>query len=106
VWDRLVAEVDAMGLLYAADGDLLAQLATAVARYGEAERVLQAEGLVVADREHPGRVKRNTWVFVQREAAEMTQRLSDRFALSPAARARLAAGGRRDEPGEGERLLS
>ena len=88
VWDRLVVELEAMGLLYRADTDLLAGLASSVAAFAEAERKLAADGRVYVDSN--GQQRRSPWVLIRREALDGMMRLGSAFGLSPQARAHVA----------------
>jgi len=95
VWERVTAELGAMGLAYAADADLLAGYASSVAVFAEAERALVVEGRIHLD--DNGEPRRSPWVLIRRDALDSMQRLGAAFGLTPVARARLAAPAGRDE---------
>jgi len=104
VWDRLTAELDAMGILYAADGDPLAMLCSSVAVFREAERKLADEGLILEDRD--GAPRRNPWWLIRRDALNEIMRLGSAFGLTPVARTHLATPGKPDDEPDARQLLS
>jgi P27 family predicted phage terminase small subunit len=107
VWDWLVVELGAMGVLYGADAALLAALASSVATFGEAEHEIASNGRIYEDRN--GQRRRSPWVLVRRDALSEMTRLAPMFGLSPTARAHLASPARSvdDEHHKiAERLLS
>jgi P27 family predicted phage terminase small subunit len=104
-WERLTAEVRAMGLLYSADRDVLVGLVRAVCRHEDAARLVAAEGIVVTGKD--GQRVRHPAVIIEREAAETVRRLAREFGLTPSGRADLGHAVPPSPPGSGpERLLT
>ncbi|HSR86295.1 MAG TPA: phage terminase small subunit P27 family [Streptosporangiaceae bacterium] len=87
VWERTVAELEAMDLAYQADAELLGAFCSSVALLAEAEQALEAEGKMYTDPN--GQKRRNPWLFVRRDAMEGVTRLAGQFGLSPSARVHL-----------------
>jgi P27 family predicted phage terminase small subunit len=92
VWDAKVADLEAMGISYRADQELLAAFCSAVVLFEDAEVALGLEGLVVPGRD--GELHRSPWLLVWRQATSEIARLSNHFGFSPAARARLPVSAR------------
>ena len=81
VWE---AVIDAMplGFLKAADSDILAAYATAVAQHNLAAQIVAIEGIYQNGKPHP-------LLRVQKEAASMMSKLARELGLSPWARDRI-----------------
>jgi len=89
VWDRLVSDFAAMGILFAVDSDPLAMLCSSVATFHAADQALAEQGHIVVD-DH-GAPRRNPWIMIRRDAVAEIQRLGSAFGMTPVARAHLAA---------------
>lgn len=86
VWDRVTAELEFMGILVAADQDLLLAYSCAVADFLECERITQDEGLTLDTREgqraHPA-------AKLKKELAIVIKTLASELGLSNQGRAKL-----------------
>ena len=87
VWDRVVRDLDPLGLLAPVDRDILAAFCDAAAFAKEARDRLVDEGLArVGQRGET--VKHPLWA-VWRQSVSMMESLGTRLALNPSARLRL-----------------
>jgi P27 family predicted phage terminase small subunit len=99
-WHRIAPQLHAIGLLTVADLDALACYVTALSRWITAEQTLQAQALLdpathgLTVRGSTGSPVQNPIVKVAERAARDVIRYAGEFGLTPAARARLAAGSR------------
>lgn len=97
-WDRIASGLNAMGVLYAIDQQVLAAYCSAYSRWRSAEEALQervakADGNKLAaliDRTANGTVIQNPLIGIANKAAGDMVRYAGEFGLSPVARARLA----------------
>lgn len=99
VWDRVVAELDAMQLASPADVDSLRCFCEAVVDHERASAVLAKSNVVIKGL-HGGLV-RNPAVVVQLQAAETIRKFAQEFGLTPSGRTRIRveeATGRAYEP--------
>ena len=103
VWDRTVAELDAMGVITGADGDALLVYCQAVVHYTEACKLVNTAGLLIKG--HDGGVVKNPAVQIVRDTGIMIRVMAGEFGLTPSARVGLTARTERDGP-HAERLLS
>ena len=94
-WRRIVPELRRLGLIAKLDRDKLGAYCMAVVRYGECEKIIDREGLLVTGRE--GEPVRNPAVFVLDQAARRMDRFGALFGMSPSDRVRLATGGAADK---------
>ncbi len=88
VWQRTAKQLDAMGLLYAADEDVIVAYVHAVVNYRKATKIVEELGLLVEGR-RDGLVT-NPAVRVQRDAATLIRMLAAELGLTPSARSRLS----------------
>ncbi len=107
VWDRLVAELETMGVLTSADTELYALFASTAAFYADAVRLVDTTGQLIRGRD--GGVVKNPAAQLVRDNGSLLARLSADLGLSPSSRSRVervdmlpAEGGRLDPA----RLLS
>jgi P27 family predicted phage terminase small subunit len=103
-WDRVVAELAAMGLAYAADRDVIRGYVTAVVMHAEAARLVATAGLLIRGRDQA--LVRNPAVPMLRDAASSMIRFARELGLTPAARVSFGTGTPGQEEDEGARLLS
>lgn len=89
VWRRTATQLDAMGLLFEADQDILAAYAVAVVTYQEATKLVEQEGILIEGR-RDGMVT-NPAVRVQRDQATLIRMLASEMGLTPSSRTRLKA---------------
>lgn len=87
VWDYTVAELDAMGLAFAADRDSLRAYCEAVISHRKACQVL-AKSPVLVKGMH-GNMVRNPALQVQRDGANIIRAFAQEFGLTPSARTRI-----------------
>lgn len=86
-WDRLVPELDRLGLATSADRALLVTYCIAWADFVEASEHIAKEGRIVTGAN--GVEGRNVWGKVKTDAIEVLIKVSAHFGLSPSTRARL-----------------
>ncbi len=91
VWRRTSKQLDAMGILYACDEDVLVAYVNAVVNYQKATRIVEETGLLVEGR-HSGFVV-NPAVRVQRDSATLIRQLASELGLTPSSRSRLSVEG-------------
>jgi P27 family predicted phage terminase small subunit len=87
VWDRTVAELDAMGLAYAADTDSLVIYVNAVVNYVRAQKILDLAGVMIKGVD--GGIVRNPANAVVKQNAAIVGRFAREFGLTPSARVGL-----------------
>lgn len=101
VWRRLTAQLKTMGMLYAADEDIIAAYANAVVTYQKATKLVEEHGLLI-----PGRrddLVTNPAVRIQRDAAQLIRQLAGELGLTPSSRSRLSV--EEETPDDGDALL-
>lgn len=86
-WRILVPVLAKMKVLTLADADALALYCTALARWIDAEKHLEEDGVVV--KSPNGYPIQNPFLAVSNKAHEQIERLGARFGLNPSDRARL-----------------
>ncbi|MPZ66178.1 MAG: phage terminase small subunit P27 family [Pseudonocardiaceae bacterium] len=91
IWDYTVAEMEVMGIAYAADRDALRAYAEAVVTHQRACAVLKQSSILVKGRH--GNMIRNPALQVQRDSAATIRAFAQEFGLTPSARTRIEAGG-------------
>jgi len=101
-WHRVVAELDAMGLAFAADQDAIWAYVCAVIEHRRATKLISHTGILLNS---DGHAVRNPAVIVARDAAAMILRFARELGLTPSARVHFGASAA-DEPDEHSRLLS
>ena len=89
VWKRTTKQLDAMGLLFDADQDIIAAYANAVVNYQRATELVDRSGVLIKGRRDG--VVTNPAVRVQRDAATLIRMLAGELGLTPSARTRLKA---------------
>lgn len=94
IWTYTVRELDAMGILYAADRDVLLAYCEAVVTHRRACAEL-ATGTVLV-RGQMGNQVRNPALQIQRDAATQIRTLAQEFGLTPSARTRIEVRGQDD----------
>ena len=77
-----------MGLLFAADSDIITAYAHAVVNYQKATRIIEETGLLVEGR-RDGMVT-NPAVRIQRDSAQLIRQLAGELGLTPSSRSRLS----------------
>lgn len=90
VWNRIVEELDAMGIAAAADADSLRCFCEAVVSHRKASRLLAKSNVLIPGL-HGGPV-RNPALAVQRDAAGVIRAFAQEFGLTPSARSRITTG--------------
>jgi len=89
VWRRTSKQLDAMGLLFEADQDILAAYVNAVVNYQKASELVDRSGVLIKGRRDG--VVTNPAVRVQRDSATLIRMLAGELGLTPSARTRLKA---------------
>ncbi len=87
VWDRVTAELGAMGMCHAADTDALVVYCTAVVNHARAQQLLDVTGPLIKGAE--GGVVRSPAVAVVHASATVISRFAREFGLTPSARVSL-----------------
>lgn len=101
-WHRVVAELDHMGLAFAADQDAIYAYCCAVVEHHRAVKLIAHTGILLNS---DGHAVRNPAVIVARDAAALVLRFARELGLTPSARVNFAGKGA-EEPDAGARLLS
>jgi P27 family predicted phage terminase small subunit len=89
IWKRTADQLEAMGLLYEADQDILTSYAIAVVTYKQATQLVDQQGVLIEGR-RDGLVT-NPAVRVQRDQATLIRMLASELGLTPSSRSRLKA---------------
>jgi P27 family predicted phage terminase small subunit len=95
IWKRTADQLEAMGLLYEADQDILTSYAVAVVTYQQATELVDQQGILVEGR-RDGFVT-NPAVRVQRDQATLIRMLGSELGLTPSSRTRLKANEAEDD---------
>ena len=104
-WKRIVAELQKMELIGAADYAVIVGYCEAWSRYKDAvEKVQQAGVLVISKKD--GEIRRSPMVFVLKDSREAMLKFARELGLSPAARASVTTIGKTGETSALEKLLS
>jgi P27 family predicted phage terminase small subunit len=90
-WRRLAPELHRLGLLTVLDHTAFAAYCSSFARWVEADRLLQTEGLLATG--STGNTIAHPLFKVATQSARDMIKAGAEFGLTPSARARLAAGG-------------
>lgn len=88
VWRRTTKQLDSMGILYAADADIIVAYSHAVVNYQKATHLVEQHGILVEGR-RDGMVT-NPAVRVQRDSAQLIRQLASELGLTPSSRSRLS----------------
>jgi P27 family predicted phage terminase small subunit len=88
VWKRVAKQLDAMGLLFSADADIIVAYSHAVVNYQKATRLVEEHGLLVEGR-RDGMVT-NPAVRIQRDSAQLIRQFASELGLTPSSRSRLS----------------
>jgi P27 family predicted phage terminase small subunit len=97
-WNRVTAELDAMGILSLADRSALTAYCKAWSRWVEAEEQVRKFGMIVKSPEK-GFPMKSPWLCIADQALEAMRKLMVEFGLTPSSRSRLRlpGGGGADE---------
>lgn len=85
-WERIVPELERMGLMTIVDRAGLAAYCQAWARWREAELALKAEGTVI---EFRAMLIKNPWLAIADKAMLQLRAFASEFGFTPAARTRI-----------------
>lgn len=96
VWDRTLAELDAMNLAFSSDRDALRCYCEAVVVHRKASALLARSAVLVKGLH--GHLVRNPALQIQRDAAATVRAFAQEFGLTPSARSSIRAG----KAGDGE----
>lgn len=94
-WRRIVKTLEGLNILTNADVDLLAQYCDALARYAEAAKLIQEQGVVIETERGP---QQNPAVLVLKKYSEILQKCAIQLGLTPSARASLALKRKDEQP--------
>ncbi len=95
VWDRTLAELEGMGLAFAADGPALRCYCEAVVIHGRASSLLAAGDVLVEGAR--GNLVRNPVLQIQRDSATTIRAFAQEFGLTPSARSGIRGGKANDD---------
>jgi P27 family predicted phage terminase small subunit len=96
-WDRVVPEMDRLGILKAIDRGSLAAYCMAWHRFVEASAIVAVEGMVLHD-DKQGRAQRHPALLTAEAASKDIRSWASEFGLTPAAEHKLA--GAKDDDGD------
>ena len=88
LWDKLVPELEKLGLATVLDGPSLEVLCETYAFWMEARSALSEGDLLIRQRTNQGRVSNPLWRIVRDSAADFI-RFGEAFGLTPSSRARF-----------------
>ena len=105
-WERIVPEIEAMGLLATLDRSALIRYCRAWATWVDLDEKLRATGLLVKGARNGAALVRNPLWMMRSDIEATLEALGKQFGLTPAAR--LRAGVKHETPGvdEGEARIS
>ncbi len=99
-WDRVVPELERLGLLTVVDGPSLAAYCQAFAEFADAQEFLNENGATYVLRDKDGEVKsvqQFPQVAIARNAAHSMRMFASEFGLTPASRSRLSTPAPKEE---------
>jgi P27 family predicted phage terminase small subunit len=94
-WDRIVPELDRLGLLTVVDRAALAGYCQSYSRWVQAERVLKREGMTFATL--TGYIQQRPEVAIAQKYLQLVKAFCAEFGLTPSARGRMTIPGQDDE---------
>ena len=103
-WDRVTADLAAMGLLSQADRPALAAYCTAWSRWVEAEAQVKKYGTVVKSPDK-GFPMKSPYLSIADQSLETMRKLMVEFGLTPSSRSRIRVPAGGDEADELDRFL-
>lgn len=89
-WNRVVPEMDRLGLLKRIDGAALTSYCMAWARLVEASQIVAAEGMVLHD-DKQGKAQRHPALLTAEAASKEIRAWAQEFGLTPSSEQRLAS---------------
>ncbi len=89
VFETVARTLEAEDVATDADVAALALCATAYSLAARAAQELEVDGVVIADRAHGGEARKSPAFQIFRESTGIFERMSDRFGMTPRARAAL-----------------
>lgn len=96
-WDRIVPELEIMGLLSRVDRTELAMYCQAYARWLDAEKSLNEKGYLY--RTENGNITTSPMLWVANKAMEQCHKFLTEFGMTPASRSRINVGKASDDDG-------
>ena len=105
-WDRVVPELERLGLLTIVDGGALAAYCESYALFVAAAIDVRERGPLIPGQRGRGELVRNPSVQSMRDAAATMRSYASEFGLTPQARARMVLPGDDDTANEIEELFS
>ena len=102
-WERIVPEIEAMGLLAAVDRGVLVRYCRGWSDWCELDEKLLATGLLVKGR-HVGSLVRNPLWMMRSDIEATLRELGKQLGLTPAARIRVGVKHEVPDAGEGKQL--
>jgi P27 family predicted phage terminase small subunit len=103
-WDRVIPELQMMGLLSTADRAALAAYCTAWARWVEAEAMVKKLGTIVKSPDK-GFPMKSPYLSIADQALETMRKLMVEFGLTPSSRSRIKVPGGGDAADEFDQFL-
>jgi P27 family predicted phage terminase small subunit len=103
-WHRVVIELHAMGLAFAADRDIIRAYCSAVVAHAAACRMLFTAGVIIRGRD--GQPVRNPAAILVRQQADLLRHCAHELGLTPAARVRFGTTGTDQEDAAAQLLSS
>lgn len=97
-WNRVVPDLDNLGLLKTIDGAALTAYCMAWQRFFDASAIVAREGMVVVDRQ--GKQQRHPALLTAEAASKELRAWCSEFGLTPSAESRLGAKGDDGDKGE------
>lgn len=104
-WHRILPQLDALGLVTAADMATLAAYCVAFARWVEAEQKIRETASLI--RTSNGNIVQSPWVSIAHRSQDLMAKFIAELGLSPVARTRLgAAGGKKKQSAIAKKYLA
>lgn len=103
-WDRVLVELEGMGIIGATDYAVLVGYCESWSQYKQAVEMLSRTGSLHKPK-NDGEVRRMPTVFILKDAREAMLKFARELGLSPSARASVSAAGRGDDDDPLARLL-
>lgn len=97
VWQELAPELERLGLLTVVDGAAFADYCTCLVRLRQCEKDIAERGVLVPGKRGRGQMVKNPSLQAAREYRAALQRWSDKFGLTPSARASLSVPSKESE---------
>ena len=103
-WRVIVKQLYDANVMTTLDQDALMLLCSAYARWVEAGKALQKEGVIIKQKSHNGEteyLKANPWLMIQQKAFDQMKAMLTEFGMTPSSRTRVKTVGKQSVDSDG-----